>query len=73
MWPVIEMYPHPGHIEMFSLPSILKYKRSTADEKRAGLARYMDLLERLQDRELALQVRTVHCWIPTLCVSEEPL
>ncbi len=59
MWPVIETYPHPGHIEMFSLPGILKYKKGTADEKRAGLARYMSLLERLQDREPALQVRTV--------------
>lgn len=59
MWPVIETYPHPGHIEMFSLSSILKYKKGTANEKRAGLARYMGMLERLQGREPALQVRTV--------------
>ena len=59
MWPVIETYPHPGHIEMFGLLSILKYKKGTIDEKRAGLARYMALLERLQDRAPTLQVQTV--------------
>ena len=59
MWPAIETYPHPGHIEMFDLRSILKYKKGKAAEKRVGLAQYVDLLERLQDRDPTLQAQTV--------------
>lgn len=55
LWPVIETYPHPGHIEMFCLPQILKYKKGRVSAKREGMRRYTTLLKSLADPPLGLE------------------
>lgn len=59
LWPVIETYPHPAHVELFQLQRILKYKKGTVKEKRHGLARYTTKLKELENREPALQPRSI--------------
>ena len=44
-----EVYPHPAHVVLFNLPERLLYKKGTAAEKRAGLARYRSFLRGLPD------------------------
>lgn len=59
LWPMIETYPHPGHIELFGLDLILKYKKGRVNEKRDGLARYVTELKKLENREPSLRVDTI--------------
>jgi predicted RNase H-like nuclease len=33
---MLEVYPHPALLELYSLPTILKYKKGRADERRTG-------------------------------------
>jgi predicted RNase H-like nuclease len=57
----IEVYPHAAMLHLFQLPRILKYKKGRLAERRAGLARYRELLlERLPQHE------------PALCLSALP-
>ena len=58
-WPVVETYPHPGHIELFGLSRILKYKKGRVDAKREGLRQYVTHLHTLGDRIPPLQIETV--------------
>ena len=58
-WPVIETYPHPGHIELFGLSRILKYKKGRVGEKREGLRQYVTLLKGLLDWDPPIKVETV--------------
>ncbi len=41
-----ETYPHAGMVELFGLDRIIKYKRGSIDEKRAGLGLLCELLRR---------------------------
>jgi predicted RNase H-like nuclease len=59
LWPVMETYPHPGHIELFELDRILKYKKGRVGEKRSGLTKYVTELKKLENREPALQADTI--------------
>jgi len=59
LWPVIETYPHPAHIEMFRLQRIIKYKKGPIANKRVELVRYTGLLRGLANQEPALQTRTI--------------
>ena len=58
-WPVVETYPHPGHIELFSLSRILKYKKGRVDEKKVGLRQYVTHLRTLDDRDPSLETSSV--------------
>jgi predicted RNase H-like nuclease len=42
-WPVVETYPHPGHIELFKLSKILKYKKGKVHDRKIELSRYCSL------------------------------
>ena len=57
----IEVYPHAAMLHLFQLPRILKYKKGRLAERRAGLARY---------RELLLEWLPRH--EPALCLSALP-
>jgi predicted RNase H-like nuclease len=62
LWPVIETYPHPGHIEMFGLEHILRYKHKkdrTMEDKKRELIHYMELLRGLSRRVPRLKVDTI--------------
>lgn len=59
LWPVVETYPHPGHVELFQLDRILKYKKKSVDQKRRGLASYADKLMELENYKPPLQVDTI--------------
>lgn len=59
VWPVIETYPHPAHIELFSLSRILKYKKGRVDKKKEGLRQYARLLGGLANQAPPLRVESV--------------
>lgn len=59
LWPVIETYPHPAHLELFQLRRIIKYKKGTAGEKQRGLRKYMGKLHELARSTPSLQVGSV--------------
>jgi predicted RNase H-like nuclease len=40
----IECFPHPAMLRLFELPTILRYKKGTVAERRAGLARLRELI-----------------------------
>ncbi len=48
---VMEVYPHPGLVEVFCLPQRLRYKKGKVAERRAGLAALAALLDRLRDAD----------------------
>jgi hypothetical protein len=52
---IFEVYPHPAQVVFFDLPRIIRYKKGSAAEKRAGLAALRGYLsETLPDAEPAL-------------------
>ncbi|MCL6444438.1 MAG: DUF429 domain-containing protein [Alicyclobacillus sp.] len=60
-YPVIETYPHPGHIELFGLASILPYKRKprrSKVESVSAMATYQQHLKDLADADPALLLST---------------
>lgn len=59
LWPVIEAYPHPAHLELFQLRRIIKYKKGTAGEKQRGLQKYMGKLRGLARSTPSLQVESI--------------
>lgn len=55
----IEVYPHAAAVELFDLPTVLRYKRGrrrTVDQRRGELLRLLDLIESLAEAEPALTV-----------------
>ena len=48
---IAEVYPHAGMVALFDLPRIVKYKKGSVGEKRAGLAVLRTLLARLEGTE----------------------
>jgi predicted RNase H-like nuclease len=44
---IFEVYPHPAMVRLFHLKRIIKYKKGTVSQKRAGLAEYRSHLEAL--------------------------
>ena len=48
---LLEVYPHPGLVEVFDLPERLLYKKGTLAERRRGLRTLRRLLASLQDDE----------------------
>lgn len=59
LWPVIETYPHPGHIELFRLERILRYKKGRVEDKKREMTRYMGLLKGLSRQVPPLRADTV--------------
>ena len=59
MWPMIETYPHPAHIELFKLSRIFKYKKGRVGDKREGLMQYTTALKELQSQKPPLQIGTI--------------
>jgi predicted RNase H-like nuclease len=52
---LIEVYPHPGMIEVFGLPHRLRYKRIPAAERPGALGRLRDLLDLLAEEDPPLR------------------
>lgn len=52
---LLEVYPHPALIELFALPSVLKYKKGRVALRAQGLAQLQSLLATLQFAEPALR------------------
>jgi predicted RNase H-like nuclease len=52
---MLEVYPHAGHVALFDLPTILKYKKGTVAQKSEGLTSLQGLIRRLTTTEPALQ------------------
>jgi predicted RNase H-like nuclease len=48
---LLEVYPHPGLIEVFGLPRRLAYKKGTVEQRRRGLTRLIELLALLGDAD----------------------
>jgi predicted RNase H-like nuclease len=44
---IFEVYPHPAMVRLFHLKRIIKYKKGTVSQKRAGLAEYRSHLQAL--------------------------
>lgn len=63
----IEVFPHPAMVHLFGLSRILKYKKGTLAERRAGL---MQLLHHVHThlplKEPALPTNTLAQWIPEI-------
>jgi predicted RNase H-like nuclease len=57
---MIEVYPHPAIVELFQLPSILKYKKGKAAEKRRG------------QQELQRRIGELSSFTPPLKVTPKP-
>ena len=48
---IAEVYPHAGMVALFDLPKIIKYKKGSLAEKRAGLKTLRRLLDELENTE----------------------
>ncbi len=48
---LLEVYPHPGLVEVFGLPERLAYKKGTPSDRRRGLARLRRLMRRLEQSD----------------------
>ena len=57
---LIEVYPHPAMIRLFELDRILRYKKGSVTQRRAGLRELQDQLAMLASRGIGL------CSTPTL-------
>lgn len=66
---VLEVYPHPGLIEVFGLGERLRYKRGRVDQRRRGLRRLRALLRQLEDADPPL--RAPHQPIPTTATGAQ--
>jgi predicted RNase H-like nuclease len=53
---ILEVYPHPALLELFQLPSIIRYKKGKVEERRSG---QRELQRRL--KELSLSAPPLEC------------
>lgn len=51
---LIEVYPHPAMVRLFGLDQILRYKKGSVRQRRAGLRELQDHLARLASRGIGL-------------------
>jgi predicted RNase H-like nuclease len=66
---LMEVYPHPGIVEVFDLPERLLYKKGPLRQRRHGLARLRTLLASLETTEWPL--RGPHHVIPRNATGRE--
>lgn len=61
----IEVYPHATAVELFDLPTVLRYKRGrgrTVPQRRRELLRLLDLIESLADADPPVTVSSHAAW-----------
>ena len=52
---MIEVYPHAALVALFDLPTVIKYKKGSVAEKRAGLRHLRDRIAQLSSWQPALR------------------